>query len=185
MLHAPRDEFRRRLVHVTPDVFGAATPCPDWTVRDLVNHVIGGDQMTVVLLEGGTTEAAVQALGADWIGDDDPVVVFAAAGEALDRAAAVDGVLERVVPHPMGPVPGHQAVSFRVAEYLVHAWDLARALGVDERLDAGLVEQTWEGMRGLAPVIGGLGMFGSGPSGALDENSSPQDRLLDLSGRRP
>ncbi|MBM7773246.1 uncharacterized protein (TIGR03086 family) [Actinokineospora baliensis] len=184
MLHTARDEFRRRLVHLTPHALAAPTPCPVWAVRDLVNHVIGGDRMTTALLTGGTADTAVEALGADWIGDDDPLAVFTASAEALDRAA-VPEALDRIVPHPLGPVPARQAVDFRIAEYLVHAWDLARALDVDDKLDPALVEQTWENMRALAPVIGTLGMFGTGPSGDLDESASLQDRLLDLSGRRP
>ncbi|MEV0678580.1 TIGR03086 family metal-binding protein [Actinosynnema sp. NPDC050436] len=185
MLDAAREEFRRRLAHLTPQTWAAATPCPDWTARDLVNHVVGGERMTAALLDGATTGVAVKAFSVDWLAADDPLVAFDAATAALDAAAGGPGALDRVVQHPVGPVPGRQAVEFRVAEHLVHAWDLARALDVDDVLDPDLVARTWEAMRDLAPVIGGLGVFGAGPSGALGEGSPLQDRLLDLSGRRP
>ncbi|RLK58582.1 TIGR03086 family metal-binding protein [Actinokineospora cianjurensis] len=184
MLSAARDEFHRRLVHLSPASLDAPTPCPDWTARDLVNHVVAGDRMTALLLDGGTGADAIAAMGTDWLGDD-PLAAFTAAGEALDQAITIPGALDRVVPHPVGAVPGKQALEFRVAEHLVHAWDLARAVDVDDKLDPVLVERTWAAMRDLAPVIGTLGIFGSGPSGALTEDSPLQDRLLDLSGRRP
>ncbi|CCH29577.1 TIGR03086 family metal-binding protein [Actinosynnema sp. NPDC047251] len=189
MLHAAREEFRRRLVHVTPEALAAPTPCAEWTVRDLVNHVIGGERLTAALLGGATTEAAVEALNADWLAEarttEDLLTAFTAATEALDQAALVPGALDRVVDHLVGQVPGRQAIGFRVPEYLVHAWDLARALDVDDTLDPVLVARTWEDMRDMAPVIGTSGYFGTGPSGTLDEDSPLQARLLDLSGRRP
>ncbi|GLW90170.1 TIGR03086 family metal-binding protein [Actinokineospora globicatena] len=184
MLNAARAEFHRRLLHLTPDNSGAATPCPEWTALDLVNHVVAGDRMAADLLDGATAEAAVATLRAQWLGDD-PLAAFTSAGTDLDRAIAVPGALDAIVPHPVGPVPGHQAVTFRVTEHLVHAWDLARALDLDDTLDPELVEHTWETLHGMAAVIGTLGIFGTGPSGTLDETSPLQDRLLDLLGRRP
>ncbi len=73
----------------------------------------------------------------------------------------------------------------RVADALLHAWDLARAIGADEQLPAGLVAEVWAAMSPMAALIGGSGFFGSGPSGQVGEDAPLQLRLLDLSGRRP
>ena len=63
--------------------------------------------------------------------------------------------------------------------------DLARAIGADEALDVGLVEQVWAGLIPMAPVIARSGVFGDGPSGLVGDDAALQARLLDLSGRRP
>jgi hypothetical protein len=68
---------------------------------------------------------------------------------------------------------------------LLHAWDLARAISADEHLAPELVHEVWAGMSPMAGFIGKSGFFGSGPSGEVGEDAAPQDRLFDLSGRRP
>ncbi|GLZ37235.1 TIGR03086 family metal-binding protein [Actinokineospora sp. NBRC 105648] len=184
MLHAAHDEFRRRLVHLTPDNSTAPTPCPAWTARDLANHVVAGDRMAVALFEGATTETAIDILTSEWL-HDDPIAAFTTAADALHHAAAAPGALDRVVAHPSGPIPGRTLIGFRIGEHLVHAWDLARALHTDDTLDPTLVQGMWEFMHPLAATISELGIFGTGPSGTLGPDSPLQDRLLDLVGRRP
>ena len=85
----------------------------------------------------------------------------------------------------MGEIPCAQFLGMRVADALLHAWDLARAIGADEQLPAGLVAEVWAVMSPMAALIGSSGFFGSGPSGQVDEDAPLQLRLLDLSGRRP
>ncbi|MGZ4504808.1 MAG: maleylpyruvate isomerase N-terminal domain-containing protein, partial [Nocardioidaceae bacterium] len=43
-----------RLARVRPDQWDAPTPCTEWSVRDLVNHVVGEDRWTVPLMHGST-----------------------------------------------------------------------------------------------------------------------------------
>ena len=88
--------------------------------------------------------------------------------------------------HPAaGDVPGLTLYEFRTSDYLLHSWDVARATGGDESLDEGLVLLTWQGMQPMAPFIADIGMFGTGPSGTVAEDAPLQQRLLDLTGRRP
>jgi hypothetical protein len=73
----------------------------------------------------------------------------------------------------------------RVGDAVLHAWDLARAIGADDRLPPELVAEVWAGMSPMAAFIGKTGFFGSAPSGEVGEDAALQDRLLDLSGRHP
>jgi hypothetical protein len=68
----------------------------------------------------------------------------------------------------------------RVFDVTVHAWDLARAAGGDERLDPELAQAVLDVVRALPDGPG----FGIVPVGAAVDADPPQVRLLDLSGRR-
>jgi uncharacterized protein (TIGR03086 family) len=93
--------------------------------------------------------------------------------------------LEQIVHHPMGDVTVRQLYDFRIMDLTLHAWDLARAIGVSEVLPDGLVTHVYEMLSPLAEVVGQIGIFGTGPSQELDDQASTQVRLLDLWGRRP
>jgi len=176
-------EFESRLREVDPEEFDRGTPCDHWTVHDLVEHVIRGNWMGARLLAGATTEEALAPVG----GDDqhDPVARFVDSARVQLVAFAETGALERVCHHPVGDISGAQLLGFRIGDLTLHTWDLARAAGVDESLDPALVELVWNDLAPMAPMIGSLGVFGSGPSGQVAEDAPLQLRLLDLTGRRP
>jgi hypothetical protein len=93
---------------------------------------------------------------------------------------------EMIVHHPgAGDVPGSTMYQFRTGDYLLHSWDISRATGGDEALPEDLVALTWEGLQPMAPIIGEIGVFGTGPSGTVADDAPLQLRLLDLTGRRP
>jgi hypothetical protein len=71
----------------------------------------------------------------------------------------------------MGDIPCAQFLGMRVGDALLHAWDLARAIGADDRLDPELVTQVWTAMSPMAGFIGQSGFFGSGPSHEVGEDS--------------
>ena len=178
------DEFERRLREVRPDDWDRSTPCEDWTVRDLVRHVVGGNRMAVVLLEGASKEEAVAAVRGTTIGED-AVAAFRDSVEEQSAAFREPDAFDRTCHHPAGDIPGIRLLGFRVGDLTLHAWDLARAVGADEQLDADLVSEVWESFAPLAPFIGQTGFFGEGPTGGLEDSAPLQSRLLDLVGRRP
>ena len=86
----------------------------------------------------------------------------------------------------MDPVAtGAQLFGFRVGDYALHGWDLARAIGADETLDDAVVQAIWAALQPMASVIGNSGVFGTGSSGQVADDAPLQTRLLDLTGRRP
>jgi uncharacterized protein (TIGR03086 family) len=178
-------DFEVRLRQVRDDQWSLPTPCSEWTVRELANHVVNGGRMASRLLDGATAAEVVASFDPDALGDD-PVAAFEDSSAAEAGAFAEPGALDRIVHHPgAGDVPGAMLLGFRTGDNLLHAWDLARACGLDETLDADAVAATWAALEPMAPMIPSFGVFGSGPSGLVGADAPLQVRLLDLSGRRP
>ena len=112
----------------------AATPDEDWTVRDLVNHLVGEDLRAPPLLAGST----IAEVGDHFEGDvpgADPKAAWAAASAAAVRAAGEDGAMDRIVHLSSGGFPGSEYTLQLFADHVIHAWDLTRAIGADEHLD--------------------------------------------------
>jgi uncharacterized protein (TIGR03086 family) len=176
--------FERRLAAVRPDQLMRPSPCDEWTVRDLVTHVVGECIMSVRLLDGASAEDTMAGLD-DRILGDDAAAAFAQAARAENASFEQPHVTERIVHHPAMDMPAAQLLGFRIGGLTLHTWDLARATGGDETLDPDLVEAVWAQLSPMAPFIAQTGVFGAGPSGDVGQDRSLQLRLLDLSGRRP
>jgi len=177
-------EFGDRLRRVTADDWGRATPCDEWSVYDLVNHVVGGNVRYTMILEEADPGAVLATHGADAIGSD-PVGAFESGLRRVTDAFSSAGALTRTVTHPKsGRMSGAQLRVLRVNELTVHAWDLARAIGVDERLDDGLAQWLCDNLDTVADVVTRSPLFA--PPVALDASSAAvQVRLLRQLGRRP
>lgn len=181
-----RHEFECRLRLVGADQWDLPTPCSEWNVRDLVNHMLLGTRMTVQLLAGGSQQDAISALGDDLMADSqDPVADWVALADQMEAAFASPGGLEGTVDHPMGQIPRTTFIGFRIGDNATHAWDLARALGVDESLDADVVQRMWDDIQPMAAGLAEIGMFGDSSSGDVGDDDPLQIRFLDLMGRRP
>lgn len=184
------DGFARRLARVADDQWSAPTPCTDWTVRALVNHVAQGNLNYVRLLEGASAADFLRLRDADALGAD-PVGAFVAAARSCAQAYAAPGALDRVVDHPSGRLTGRQALAVRTTDTVIHTWDLARAIGVDDGLDPDLVawidanlDEIYAGMAETPVSDQTTHRFFAPATGTLAADASTQDRLLDLFGRR-
>ena len=179
-------ELTGRLVAgVRPEQWRLPTPCPEWDVRQLVDHLVLGQQLYVRVLRGEPFEEALTAVRADpdRLGSD-PAAAHDESGRELVSLFAGPGVLERTVRVPFGTVPGVVALHLRVTESLVHGWDLATALGVPFDPPAALVEPELSFSRPmLAQVPPERRVFA--PSRSTDEAARPIERLVALLGREP
>ncbi len=179
-------EFETRLRQVGEDQWDLPTPCTDWTVRDLTNHMLLGTRMAVQLLAGGSQQDVVAALSDNLMADsNDPVADFVGLAGEMQQGFAAAGGLDGTVDHPMGQIPRTMFVGFRVMDNAAHAWDLARAIGASEELDADVVSFLWDDIQPMAGGLGELGIFGESASGDVGETAPLQIRYLDLMGRRP
>jgi uncharacterized protein (TIGR03086 family) len=131
--------FARTLALVQAGQWEAETPNPGWTVRDLVNHVVGGNRRYVLLLAGAPTEEVEALRDLDHL-TDDPYADFVSTSAAVSTAFRAPGSLKVIVHHRLGDRTGAELLVMRIAEHALHGWDLARAIGADENLDDGVVE---------------------------------------------
>ncbi|WP_274563882.1 TIGR03086 family metal-binding protein [Streptomyces spiramyceticus] len=174
--------FTDRVHAVREEQWQLATPCTEWSVRDLVGHLTEEQLWVPPLVSEGRTIADV---GDEFEGDvlgDDPVAVWDRAAERARAALAEPGALERTVHLSYGTSTGHAYCAQMVTDLVVHAWDLSRAIGADERLPDDLVKFA---VREIGPNSAELeksGLFAApveAPPGA-----DVQTKLLSLTGRR-
>lgn len=155
-----------------------------WPVRELVRHVIAGDAMATALMGGASSSEALEILTGTPL-DDDPISQFSSVAGTMFTAFEQDGALEQIIHHPMADMPAGRVLGFRMGEVVLHGWDLAQAIGVDEALDPNAVQAVWDATIPSKDMIATLGIFGDGPSGTAPDEAPLQTRLLDLTGRRP
>ncbi|MFC8128532.1 TIGR03086 family metal-binding protein [Streptomyces sp. NPDC057302] len=130
--------FTRRLRAVRPEQWTAPTPCAEWNVRRLVNHMVRGNLNYISLLDGGTAADFLRLRDEDALGGD-PVGAYIQSVRECATAFRKPGALQQILDYPLGPVTGEQALAVRTTDATVHTWDLARALGAPEELDPELV----------------------------------------------
>ena len=153
------DEWLRRVAAVGDGQWQRPTPCTDWDVRALVNHVVGEELWTRPLVEGSTVEEVGDRFAGDVLGDAPGDV---AARAAADAAAAMDekGPGGGLVHLSFGETPIGEYAMQLTADHLVHGWDLAAATDQDRALDAGLVDAVGEWFQGMEELYRGAGAVG-------------------------
>jgi uncharacterized protein (TIGR03086 family) len=168
-------EFGVRLGLVTD--WDAPTPDTDWTVRDLVRHVVEEQQWVPYLLAGSSTADArrrIQPLGddlrAEWR------LYSLAATSAWDAASP-----DAQVSLSSDTVTVHDYLREQVSDVAIHAWDLARAVGADETIDDILIAGVWTVFEPQRDTLSASGLFAAPIP--LPEDASLQLRLLALTGR--
>jgi uncharacterized protein (TIGR03086 family) len=174
-------EWNRIVDGVDASQWGRATPCTEWTVRDLVNHVAGEDLWTAPLVQGATIAEVGDRFDGDVLGDE-PV---ARAREAAEQAVAA--VAERLpsggtVQLSYGDEQLDEYLNQLAADHLVHAWDLAMATGADPALDPELVDAVAGWFAEREEIYRSVGAVGPRPAEA---GPDAQSQLIAGFGRDP
>ncbi len=153
--------FDARVQAASSDSWANQSPCAEWKARDVVVHVSNN----LLRIGGALTGNAGREIAAD---ED----ISSAWAEARDGFLSAMGSadLSQMVPGPFGPMPAEQLLGRIIsADVLVHTWDLARAVGGDEQLDADAVAGAYSGLKPMDAMIRMPGVFGAkvdAPSGA-------------------
>ena len=168
----------------------AATPCAEWNVRQVINHVIGGAEVLAGSLEGSIPQG-VGGVSPDSSYSEETDVAKLAQAYADETARAVaaaqrPGAMTAATPGGMMTVP--QFLVAMATDHIVHGWDLAHATSQDETLDPDVVQAAYAMMtstEGAGFVAMGRQAGFVGPAVAVPDDASLQDKLIAYMGRQP
>ncbi|MGP3922084.1 TIGR03086 family metal-binding protein [Streptomyces sp. 8N616] len=176
------EEFGRRVHKVAPGQWTVGTPCTEWSVRDLVNHLVGEHLWAPWLLRGATIAEVGDRFEGDVLGDE-PVKAWDQAVAESKSAFHRPGALDIEVHTSGGLTPASEYGWQMTSDLAVHAWDLARGIGADDTLDEDLAQAVWEYIEPQADSWRGAGIFG--PAVKVPDSAPVQDQLVAFLGRRP
>jgi uncharacterized protein (TIGR03086 family) len=172
----------RVMVKVTPGSLGAPTPCLEWDVCGLLDHMTG--VMARFAATASRTDPGPDTRF-DWV-DANPAATFDEVAKGTLAAWSQPGALDGMC--RVGPgteLPAEIAIRINFLDTLVHGWDLAKALGLDPTLDPALAAAALEAAQMVVrDDLRGPGK-GFGAIVALTGGASPTDRLVAFLGRRP
>ncbi|MEU9304724.1 TIGR03086 family metal-binding protein [Streptomyces sp. NPDC048269] len=154
----------------------APTPCTEWNVREVVNHLVGMDLVFAAMIEGGP----MPERGADSLGDD-PVGAYRSSSAALQAAFSRPGVLEQSYRGALGSATGAERLQIRLYDLLAHGWDLAQATGIPARLPEDLAEQALTFVQVQFSTQSRTGRFAEPQP--VEETAPAIDRLAGFLGR--
>ena len=173
------------VANLKPDDLDRATPCVEWTLADLLSHMIVQHRGFAAAASGTPTALdawAPQPLSAD------PVSEYTAAADAVVAAYLDDAVADRQIWLPelseKRPFSAVDALTFQFIDDVVHAWDVARSLDIPLHVDDDLTDAALAVALAVpnSPDRRGPGFaFGAALPAAPD--SGPLDRALAALGR--
>jgi uncharacterized protein (TIGR03086 family) len=109
---------------IQPGQWSVPTPCLDWTVHRLVEHLVGKNLVFTAVLDGQPLPQRGEGMPSDLLAPgyhDSAAVLLDAFGQP--------GALDRSYEGPLGAATGAQRLKIRMYDLLAHGWDLAQALG--------------------------------------------------------
>jgi uncharacterized protein (TIGR03086 family) len=167
---------------VRPDQLDDTTPCTEWNVRAVLNHLIGVNEVFSHVGEGKPISPPDPST--DHFTGDAYAAAYESAAARMVAAWRKPGTLDATITLPFGDVPGSVAASINVVDTVVHGWDIARATGQDATLAPHLAEPALEMSRNLVgDEFRAAGAFGS--EVAVPAGAPAGDRLVAFLGRTP
>ena len=152
------DAFGERVRGVGKAAWHQPTPCTEWDVRALVNHVVVENLWIPPLVAGKRIEDVTDIPDGDALGDDPQGAWDRSLADAV--AATARTPLDATTHLSFGDVPAAEYLWQLTVDALVHAWDLARATGQDETFDADLVAACAEWFGGVEDAYRSAGVIG-------------------------
>lgn len=157
--------------------YSAPTPCTDWTVRELIAHLVGMNLVfTALMTEQSPPQRTTDVLG------DDSLAAYLDSSTRLLAAFDHPGALERSYQSPMGSATGQERLQIRMYDLLAHGWDLAQATGQQLEPLEDLAEQALQFVRRQLADQPRTGRFD--PVQAIADDAPAIERLVAFLGRR-
>ena len=167
------------------DKLDVSTPCDDWNVRKLLDHMLDAQQMFAAGAAGGTVAPPAAGYTPPDLVGDDPAAQYEEARKATLHAYSQAGALDGMVKGSQGDVPAMMIVGIAFCDQLTHGWDLAKATGQDETIPDDLASAAF------ALMDGRIGDDARGPGRnvkaavPVGDDASVADKLIAYLGRDP
>lgn len=177
-------EFTARVDAVGASDWDKPTPCREWTVRQLVEHLVDEHRWIPPLIGGHDLQTAQQVVeGQADASAGDTADDWHAASTASMQALADPDALERTVELSRGPTPVQQYLMEMFFDLVVHGWDLGRAIGYPQPIPDDLVDPVMHVAVSMRDELAASGMFD--PPVEIGAGASTVDQLAALTGRDP
>jgi len=169
----------------SPADFSKSTPCSEWDVRGLLDHMIEIVQSFGAAFAAASGATPPAGAGSASPGGENLAATYQQAADALLQAIRKPGVLDKSIQMPFGEMPGSMAINIVIGDQSIHTWDLAKAIGKPYTMDDDLAHGILDMMhRLMQPENRGEGK-GFGAVVPCSPDAPIQDRLLAFSGRQP
>ena len=170
--------FTQRVNEVSDGAWDNPAPCEGWLARDVVRHLV--EWVPAFFFD--RWEIAQPAIPSV---DEDPVGAWMAMDNTIQTALDDPVVATRVEEDPrMGPMSFEQSLDMIATnDVFLHTWDLARAAGLDERLDPDEVHQLFVSMEPMDEMLRQSGHYG--PRVPVPDDADEQTKLIAFIGRQP
>jgi uncharacterized protein (TIGR03086 family) len=170
--------FSARVRAVPAEAWDNPAPCEGWVARDVVGHLV---EWLPAFFFHGSWQLGVAPLPPV---DDDPVAAWEALNAALQAALDDPAIADSERETPMGRQTFAACLdTIGTNDVFLHTWDLARATGLDERLDPDEVHRLFVTMEPYDEVLRQSGQYG--PRVPVPDDADEQTKLLAFIGRHP
>ena len=173
------DRFGEHVHSIRDNQWGAPTPCTEWDVRALVQHLVFETMWMPPLLAGKTIADVGDSLSGDLLGDDPIGAWDRSAKENAEAVASTSA--DSIVHISRGDTTAEQYTNEVFTDLVIHGWDLARAIGADETLDPESVDLLYGIVKPVEAVLKASGAYG--PIVVPPPGASRQTELLAIFGR--
>jgi uncharacterized protein (TIGR03086 family) len=176
------DAAARTVDNVTTAQLGGPTPCGDWDVQALLNHLILWTSHSLERRAQGES-VAPELMEYDFTAAPDFALAYRA---QLDRALAAwadPAVWDRELDVMGSKTPAADVGALIIAELVLHGWDLAAATGQDYSVSNRAAEAALHAVEANAELFRQYKGFADPVPTAAD--APVLDRVLALSGRDP
>jgi len=177
------DFFTRVVEQVDPGGWEAASPCAGWTALDVLGHLGSAIRFGAAALRGETYQWPTVDRPAELV-QSDPAAYWADTAAAA-RQSLQGADLDLVMDTPMGPRSVRDRLAFPAIDLFVHAWDIARAVGIEVGIPVPVMEFAHSYIDPLPQemVRGQSGAFG--PELRVGPDASPTTVFIAWTGRTP
>lgn len=176
------DGFDGVVRQIGSDQWQGPTPCTEWSVRDLLNHLVSEQLWAPWIMRGATLDEVGDRFDGDVLGDE-PVGVWSESSAAARAAFTKPGALDQQVHVSAGLIDAREYTWQMTMDLAVHGWDLATAIGAPQPIGDELASELIELVEPSLDQWQEYGIFA--PPVPVPADAAPATKLVAMLGRDP